>query len=217
MKIKFFLLVFTLVLLGACSNPTAYQVNPKPDEPTKQQEVPESQQEDYMRILGDLRWDNISSPKDLEKAFPGCLRASDERPGSIMTLEQDLQYIYRAHSREKHVVNNMPDCRKAVGGITFTLQGANFEPDSSGRLKQRLSKIVFYVFKEDQYRAFKEVLKSKMTDETYETVMGTREKYCSPYTCWGEWFFASSEAFQLTPTPKTTSILDNVSVNPNAF
>ena len=216
-------LVITSTLLGACSNPTAYQVNPKPDQTEENQEVPESQQEGYMRIIGDLRWDNISSPKDLEKAFPGCLRESLYSDTSDIFVKTN--YIYRAYNTntrqgDSSHLSNISECRKEVGGITFSLYGADFEPDASSGRKQRLSKIVLYISREDHSRALDAILKSRFNDQADYKDGRRSERYCSPYTCWSrpfKWYYDSSKTFELTPTSKTTSILDNVSVNPNAF
>jgi len=190
MKIKSSLLVFTLVLLGACSNPSAYQVNPKPDEPTKQQEVPESQQEGYMRILGDLRWDKYISASDWVRDFPTC-----------------LDKFYAGRLAEKTVVplDEGKNCTPfTVGGINFYIYAVALGQNSGTKSGFMTTHVKFEIRDKSQSRAFEAAIKEK-----YELNVDEGDQYCSKYTCW-----RGSTAF---PTAYTISLLDKVAVNSSEF
>ncbi len=87
MKITWFPVVITSILLASCS-PSQYKVNPSQDlegetEIVKEipqrgrteivKEIPESQKDGYMRIVGDLRWDQLTSKEEWMTKFPDCL------------------------------------------------------------------------------------------------------------------------------------------------
>ena len=63
--------LITSMLLASCS-PSEYQVN-SPSLQEEAQSIPESEQAGYMRILGDLRWDKLTSKEEWMAIFPECL------------------------------------------------------------------------------------------------------------------------------------------------
>jgi len=205
MKIKSSLLVFSLVLLGACSNPTAYQVNPKPDEPTEQQEVPESQQEDYMRILGDLRWDKYISASDWVRDFPKCLKR-ERNP-----VHQD--FGENSGKIREDVVRPIDDDKNCtpftVGGINFYVVYVGLDKNSGTKTGFMTTNIDFRIPDNSQYRAFEAAIKKKYELNVDESEKTNVPLYCSKYTCWN-----GSTA---TPTAYTISLLDKVAVNSSEF
>jgi len=210
MKNKSLLLVFTLVLLGACSNPTAYQVNPKPDEPTEQQEVPESQQEGYMRIIGDLRWDKYLSATDWVRDFPKCV-VNKYKPESSEHWIPALDYT------------NTTNCAPLqIGGINLYVDGVVLGKNSGTKSGWMTSTVNFRIDDISQSRAFSEAIKQKYDINIDETERIHKLKgqpanqspvYCSKYTCWD---LGTSDQ-RATPTLYTISILDKVKVNSSEF
>ena len=59
--------LITSMLLASCS-PSEYQVN-SPSLQEEAQSIPESEQAGYMRILGDLRWDKLTSNVQYQGKF----------------------------------------------------------------------------------------------------------------------------------------------------
>jgi len=189
-------LVITSTLVGACSNPTAYQVNPKPDQTEENQEVPESQQEGYMRIIDDLRWDNMRTPKDWESRFPGCM---DMKPRNNYA---NYTYIYGRERSDK--------CRMDVGGVSFYFTFAEMIYEGN---QWRTSRVNFEIPREDQRRAFNASISKKYAP--------AGNNFCSKYTCFlnilhNESGYACCEG-EIRPTARTTSILDNLQIDSAKF
>ena len=206
-----------LIFLAACS-PQAYQVNPQPDVSTKPNEIPESQQEDYMRIIGDLRWDKLTSQKDWEKRFPGCLTQAEyfsARGGNI--YPEDLVAIGSFGSknfRENYDKSPNPKCDFSMGGIQFSLLKVLLEKDSTGKRSTRTKYVHYLIPRGDQERAFNAAIQGKYTNtielkNPYGSDSATGN--CSKYSCF------INPYHQIRPTPYTTSILDSVKVDPSAF
>ena len=101
--------------LAACS-PQAYQVNPNPDVAKKGEQVPESQQEGYMRIIGDLRWDELPNKEAWQKRFPGCFNDGGKGQG-LYSKFTDGNY---------RPTGNMPSaCQIEVGGFRLAPLGVS--------------------------------------------------------------------------------------------
>lgn len=200
---NFFLpFLFLAILLGACS-PAQYKVNPPDpkddpaeeddlalDDPVLEEEVseiPEAQREGYMRIVGDLRWDQLTSPSEWTNRIP-CLAQG--------------KYFFQAEDPSK--------CLENIGGIEMVPYRVRFGM-SSGTASGQMAKAVYFKFASDaDKRSFFAVIKQKYdlaTNKDFD------ELYCSKYTCWelSEYFLNA------TPTPYTVSILDNKKVDTSEF
>jgi len=195
MKIKSSLLVFTLVLLGACSNPTAYQVNPKPDQTEENQEVPESEQEGYMRILGDLRWDKYISAADWVRDFPKCVERRYKPENSRDWLS---------------ALEGTTNCAPIqIGGVNLYVDGVGLGRNSGTKSGWMTSMVVFRIDDISQSRAFVAAIKQKYELNRWESGGVVELVYCSKYTCWD---LGPTEQ-RAKPTLYTISLLDKVKVN----
>ena len=192
--------------LAACT-PQSYQVNPQPDASSDSNQVPESQSKDYMRIIGDLRWDKLTSPEDWKTRFPGCLV---QKTGSYTSSDHpilypnDYDHIKNANEMNDYDQYPNPKCGLSIGGLSFYVRRVDLEKDPTGQRPFRTSYINLQMPREDQYRAFKSVMAGKYSS--------TDSGRCSKYTC-----FVFNLGVAIGPTPYTTSILDSVKVDPSAF
>lgn len=190
-------LPLVLLLIG-CGSPQDYAVNPNPEEQRDGGSVPESQQEDYMRIVGDLRWDKLTTLQDWMKRFPGCLKPSKQ----YKDVASGIDYY-----SGKRV---FPDCKGiSIGEIKLIPTQASITKSTRTPSGTMTRNVIFTIQDDAQERAFMAALKEKY-EENQEFVSigeysGTSTKYCSKYTCWN-----GTSAY---PTPYTISILDNVKVD----
>lgn len=208
---NFFLpFLFLAILLGACS-PAQYKVNPPDpkddpaeedalalDDPVLEEEVseiPEAQREGYMRIVGDLRWDQLTSPSEWMNRFK-CL------------YEKQSNYLV---PKDQEKVG----CVEDVGGIGMGPYGVSFG-DTSGTASGRITtKVVFVIPEAADYRAFDALIKQKYDLATNENF---GKLYCSKYTCWKlNYYLSGRSGAGATPTPYTVSILDNKKVDTSEF
>lgn len=158
----FLLLAVTLVLLGACS-PAAYKVNSS----TSQQEIPESQQDGYMRILGDLRWDKLRTREDWMARFPGCLNTG---PNEYLLESGWMSGQGRTQAK--------PSCRFDIGGLAIVLDGVSFEkePNPSSPKRTRTQRVFIHIPRADHSRAFDASVSQKHLNVINDAP-------CSRYTC----------------------------------
>lgn len=191
-----------LASLAACT-PQSYQVNPQPDASSDSNQVPESQSKDYMRIIGDLRWDKLTSPKDWESRFPGCL--DEQKRPALQTGDGSPYLLATGRDANGYSQSPNPKCGFAVGGLQFSLYEVSLEKDPTGKRSFRTQRVGFLKQREDQSRAFKAAIAEKYSS--------TDDGICSKYTCITESYYV----FDFSPTPYTTSILDSVKVDPSAF
>lgn len=203
-------LLVLAVLLGACS-PAQYKVNPPnpEDDPAEeddlalndpvleemvsQSEIPEAQREGYMRIVGDLRWDQLTSPSEWMNRFK-CLYEKQ-----------------RLVPKDKERVG----CVEDVGGIGMGPVSVDFG-ETSGTASGRITtKVVFVIPEVADYRAFIALIKQKYdlaTNKDFDRF------YCSRYTCWKlNYYLSGRKGVGATPTPYTVSILDNKKVDTSMF
>ena len=189
-----------LIFLAACS-PQAYQVNPQPDVSIKPQEIPESQREGYMRIIGDLRWDKFFSRNDWIKRFPDCLYG-----GKYWVPEV-------ARNKEGAFGEVIKYCSNfVIGGISISPQAVSLSANSGTSSGGMTSSVEFVIKDKSQFRAFVAAIKDKydaVSDDYYQG----ETLYCSRYTCWR---FELDTIFA-TPTPYTVSILDKVRIDSSKF
>lgn len=203
---NFFLpFLFLAILLGACS-PAQYKVNPPDpkddpaeeddlalDDPVLEEEVseiPEAQREGYMRIVGDLRWDQLTSPSEWTNRIP-CF------------AQDGYSDLYRKEQEKESCIEN-------IGGIEMDLHRVYFD-ESSGTASGRIAKeVIFFIPKAADSRAFNALIKQKYNLATNKNF---DELHCSKYTCWK----LRSNRADATPTPYTVSILDNKKVDTSQF
>lgn len=170
------------LLLGVCS-PAEYQVNPP-----VAKEIPESEKEGYMRIIKDLRWDQLTSKEEWKRRFPDCLGGSS----STDTFIQDLR--------------NSNRCSYSAGGIPIQPIWVRFGSNSGTTSNWMTTQVNFRFFDDSQSRALKASLAEK-----YDY---TTDGYCSKYTCWDiQELLNFAGDIEAKPTPYTISLLDQVKID----
>jgi len=211
------------LLISACS-PAEYQVNPP-----VAKEIPESEQEGYMRIIGDLRWDQLTSKEEWIEIFPECL--------TDVILQRMPSGNNNWHSRRfifgksiSHIDNRFTPpidkngrvvgertqnwnkkCKDfLVGGIPLTPEEVHFGSNSGTTSKTMTTQVEFSFFDNSQSRAVKATIAEKYTSTT--------DGYCSKYTCWdlGDDIDTAGD-IEATPTPYTVSLLDQVKIDASDF
>jgi len=175
--------LITAVLLAACS-PAQYKINPPAPEKAEES-IPETQQEDYMRIVGDLRWDQLTSKEQWIKRFPGCL------------YQESVHWISK--SGEIRCSDFAP------GGIPVEVEWVFFDSNSGTDSKTMTTLVEFDFFEDSQSRAFKSALAEKYSYTT--------DGYCSRYTCWDLSDVDKAGRIAAKPTPYTVSLLDQVKID----
>lgn len=166
----FFSVAFAAVLLGACSS-AEYKVNSPPvaKEPVAE-EVPESQKEGYMRILGDLRWDELTSKEQWVERFPSCLQDQGTKIGIAFGDGQThKEFVWNPYGGKR-------PCNFDPGGIPVNLDVVAFEDNSGTNSGTSTIKVYFSLWDIAQSRAMKAAIAEKYGLTT--------EGYCSRYTCW---------------------------------
>ena len=161
----------TAILLAACS-PAAYKVN-SPSvavedstsaRPEIVKEIPESQRDGYMRIVGDLRWDQFTSYRQWIKRFPRCLR-----------VLYDNTHLWNEFKSEegRWLFRYCTDF--LVGGIPLSPTRVIFGSNSGTDSKTMTTSVSFHFFDDSQSRAVKAALAQKYNYTT--------DGHCSKYTC----------------------------------
>ncbi len=164
------LLALTAVLLSACS--------------------PAAQQEGFMRILGDLRWDKLTSAEEWMNRFPECL--TDKRLSDNTLFDHALYKEHKCHHFN-------------VGGISIFPSAVYFDQNKSTSSKTMTRWVTFSFIDDSQSRAFKSAIARKYQLAT--------PQYCSRYTCYELGTIHEASSIHAKPTPYTVSILDNVKVD----
>jgi hypothetical protein len=160
--------------------------------------------DDYMRIVGDLRWHELTTHDEWRDRFPRCFKSSS--------------MSHSSGSQEMYTANN-GDCASPllVGGIQLVPTYVRGEP-SSGTPSGFMSTYVRFIFQNaGEYRAFKAAISQKYLPSLTMTWGREKQIYCSRYTCWR---FEDSELSPppyayVGPTPLTISILDDVNIDPS--
>jgi len=227
----------TAILLAACS-PAAYKVNPPPvaveesspvtipevtssttwrdelDEPVVEEEpeivkdVPESQKVGYLRIIGNLRWDQLTSKAEWMEKFPECLsdqwwNAKNELVIFSSNLSSNMPIIPRPDQGRDMEFKKCIDF--LVGGIPLSPFDVFFRSNSGTDSKTMTSKVFFSFFDDSQSRAVKAALAQKYNFTT--------DGHCSQYTCWDLGDVNKSGYIEATPTPYSVSLLDQVQLD----
>lgn len=198
---KFFVPVaVSALLLGACS-PAQYKLNPG---------VPKSQQEGYMRILGDLRWDQLTSARQWMDRFPLCLTdafTGFSGGGEIFHSRHRVRNVFYIPNKKRiphdQVYRVCKDFK--VGGVHLTPNEVNFSENTGTQSKWMTSAATFGFLGDSKSRAFKSAIAQKYAFTT--------SGYCSKFTCWDLGDVDKAGSITAKPTPYTVSILDNVKVD----
>jgi len=210
-KAKRLSLVFCAPLacaLIACS-PQAYQVNPNPNVASTSGSVPESQQEGYMRIIGDLRWDKFRSLNDWRVKFPRC-HHNKSYFGNDISFGAPNEMFKFGDPQIDAVNTGKEDCGFELGGIQFIIRAVSIDSNKiSGRESTKEVDIV--IPDPASRRAFQASIRNK-----YELATESDSpKYCSKYSCFE--FHDGMIYDSITPTPYTISILDAIKVDSTQF
>ena len=184
------------------------------EEPEIVKEIPESQKVGYMRIVGDLRWDQLTSKEEWKSRFPECL--TDYRP----SYENGSNQIATTNSLDNFFVVENPNTGAYSGkyttehrtcdnfspaSIPVNITKVYISPNSGTESKTMTSSVNFSFFDDSQSRAFKASLSQKYNY--------TSDGYCSTYTCWNLDDVDVSGDISASPTPYTVSLLDQVQLN----
>ena len=232
------------ILLASCS-PAQYKVNPPPaaveesspvtdyelnksvvkeapevveEETVVVREIPESQKEGFMRIISDLRWDQLTSKKEWMSRFSECLNDQGyyaEPRQDWADLTNNFYYPNPNHNPSEyqlsergwsHIREDQKCSNFSPASIPVNIEYVKFSSNSGTNSKTMTREIEFTFFDDSQSRAFKAALAQKYTYTT--------EGYCSTFTCWdlGEDIDISG-SIKATPTPYTISLLDQVQLN----
>lgn len=195
---------FCVPLVVSCT-PKGYEINSTAnsgDSKYSNQEgesdslIPESQKDGYMRIVGDLRWDQLTSPSEWKERIK-CLKNDDGKgPNEI----QNLQY---------------ESCPYDIGGLKMGPYRVGFGK-SSGTSSGKMTQRIFFVFaNEADKRAFDALIQQKYDVFTDEK---SNKLFCSEYTCWDVGKYPTTLPIAIAyPSPHSLSILDGKKVDASEF
>ena len=142
-----------------------------------------------MRIIGDLRWDELTSQEEWVNRFTEC--ASDPRS------EREYTSLWFKRCKEGFFKG---------GGISLYPQSVQFLGNPETESKTMTSLVQFIAYEESKRRALTSAIAQKYP-------LTTESTYCSKFTCW-YWFDDShDDGIYAMPTPYAISILDNVKVD----
>lgn len=189
------------IAVAACSPQSNQGVGP--DAVKESKEIAESQQEGYMRIIGDLRWDQMKSIDDWRRMFPDCLVPDSYTPQFYVLRDKDKEDI-------------SVDCLASIGGIHFYLVQLHIENDPMAEKGTRVKSVTFNIPRKDQNRAFLSLVDNKYPKVSLED-FNNLLRPCSKYTCFLETDMPLTDSILLLPTPHATAILDNVNINSSSF
>lgn len=210
--------LITSMLLASCS-PSEYQVN-SPSLQEEAQSIPESEQAGYMRILGDLQWDQLTSKEEWMARFPECLtnKSYAYHPSTLNLLRSFDQKLFETSLNNSFPINweknrdtEYRECKNfLVGGIPLNPEEVKFGSNSGTSSKSMATEVRFSFFDDSQSRAFKAALAQKYE---YSLDEDMNQRYCSRFTCWGLSDVNKSSSIVAYPTPYTVSLLDQVKLD----
>jgi hypothetical protein len=139
----------------------------------EQEEVQSQEERDtYMRIVGDLRWDELTTHDEWRAKLPGCFNDVSKEPQNLNS-------------------NKGRGCAKPfiVGGIQLVPHRVETIKNSGSRSGYISSRAVFGFRDSADLNAFRAIIIQKYPESADEPA------YCSSYTCWsfGYWWSAESE------------------------
>lgn len=120
-----------------------------------------------MRIIGDLRWDKLTTPRQWIELFPQCLSPySSEYPNQL-----------EAPSKVKGIRSpvNPSSCKLTNVGISFYMLNVKLGVSPTGTSQTRTTEILLTIPDDAQHRAFSAAIREK-----YAT---TDSGNCSKFTC----------------------------------
>jgi len=113
-----------------------------------------------MKIIGDLRWDKLTTYSEWNNRFRGCLDGSPSKiypSGSLFYSEGAKAYL--------PYIQGSGECRLDIGGVTFYIKEIRIDPQrysSSGELiLKHTSEVILTVPNRYQLNAFKEFVREK--------------------------------------------------------
>jgi len=186
----------TAGIVTGCA-PAQYMVNP----PQAAAPTPESEQAGYMRILGDLRWDKLTSKEEWMKRLPQCLNDSRHIFYDGLKKTDDLHNYFPKGNVDIEIA-----CRDfKVAGIPVNVREVSFSANSGTKSGRMTESVRFTFFDDSQSRALRKALAQKYALQT----MG----HCSKYTCYVIGDSKQPGMIEAIPTPYTVSLLDKVQLN----
>jgi hypothetical protein len=197
-----------LDLLNDIGEQEGSQAEQQEVQPEQEEVQSQEKSDDYMRILGDLRWHELTTHDEWRAKLPGCFN----------DISQNLYELGSAKSR---------GCAQpfVVGGIQFVPLQIRRQQNSGSRSGSISSEIGFGFRDAADYNAFEAIVKQKYP----MTMKDSRERplYCSSYTCWrfGAQFNNTRpvnaalyvNAAYAQPTQYTKSILSNEQLDSSQF
>jgi hypothetical protein len=181
------------IAVAACSPQSNQGVSPNVAKESEQ--IPESQQEGYMRIIGALRWDELPNKEAWIKRFPGCFK--DGPAHGVQTKFQDGFF--------KPLPSLPSACQINVSGFKIAPLYVGDEGKSARFTVQDVS---FMLIEESQVRSFKEAIKLKYSEAYMDGMQAPR--YCGEFTCWS---FGDFNTVVAEPSPSVVSKLNTIGVD----
>ena len=222
----------------ACSTPEEYRINASNQDGSivrrdkENTEVPESQKDGYMRIISDLRWDQLTSAEEWIARFPKCLFEGYDKGSTDFLDKVSNRYFAKEYltkdgwKHESEVMGyEFTKIRRndnywkgedrfcedfAPASIPMTITEVDFDRNSGTQSGTMATEVTIEFSDQSQSRAIKAALSQKYK-LTYNDDFN--ERYCSKYTCWRLGDINSAGDIYAYPTPYTISILDRVSLN----
>lgn len=150
--------------------------------------IPESQKEGYMRIIGDLRWDKMSSRKDWGKRFPKCTGVVNGNPyvGAYGVMVSG---------------GKVDGCSFDEGGIRFQILEVNFQNSKGSPSGTSLADVKLEVPDRAQLKEFESAIATKYPGG------------CSQYSC----FAFEYGNIKIMPSAKASKIANQINVDYSRF
>lgn len=204
-------LAIALCLSACVSRPKPTNAN-QPPSPAP----PESQQQDYLRIIGSWRWDRLDTPARWVKLLPGCLATQPQAADAPTAIV--LQARNTTNWRDLYdtpVVSAA--CKARIGGVSFYVNKLTFIKASTHNSKTSLLQIMLYVPNTYELSEFGNLIKAKYpVDRPVEVP-------CSRYSCIyvGDYFRGGKSSNQhwvlISPSAQTSRIMASVNLVPGQF
>ena len=149
-----------------------------------------------MRIVGDLRWDQLTSPEEWVNRFSGC----------------DVELILQRRVYFQGCAEGFFD----AGEVSLYPVEVRFSENTGTESKTMTETVKFIFYDDSSGRAFKSAIAQKYLQIEYDggPYTAPTSQYCSNFTCW-HWFDDAHRYTRIyaTPSQYTVSILDNVKVD----
>lgn len=146
----------------------------------------EEEEDGYMRIVGELRWDKLTSIDSWQAKFPGCLVQPSLDPG-----------MPKAKSDSKC---NLVE----IGGMTAGPDAVRFANNARTQSGSMTAFVAFELADMAALRAFRQAIEGKYP----QSPNGSN---CSPFTCWS--FSSTDPVAYARPTSHAISLMDGIEVD----